>query len=50
LSLGAKKKRMFESPQERSYAPELTVFDSPVILDSSIAREWPDIRIPSAGT
>jgi len=28
----------------------LTVFDSPVILDSSIAREWPDIRTPSAGT
>jgi hypothetical protein len=28
----------------------LTIFDSPVILDSSIAREWPDIRTPSAGT
>ena len=28
----------------------LTILLSPVILDSSIAREWPVIRTPSAGT
>jgi len=33
-----------------SFSDRLTTFDSPVILDSSIAREWPDIRTPSAGT
>lgn len=29
---------------------ELTILLSPVMLDSSIAREWPLIKIPSAGT
>jgi len=33
-----------------SSSNRLTILDSPVILDSSIAREWPDIRTPSAGT
>lgn len=29
---------------------ELTILDSPVMLDSSMAREYPVIRTPSAGT
>lgn len=29
---------------------QLTILLSPVMLDSSIASEWPEIKTPSAGT